>query len=330
MPLHDVGYRTWRGAKSSLLGRWFVIAKTGVQLAFRSTWLSRTLILALVPAIVAGVWFFLYEQSIVNREYRGLIGGLVVAGGGSQELMQTVARDPASIRHQVWASLMLVFFRYPQAVLLVVLVGIIAPRLIAYDLRNRGYLLYFSRPIGIPGYILGKSVIIWFFISLITTLPALALYLFGVSLSPDVNVVLETWDIPVRIVVASIVLMIPVASVALACSALTVETRYALFSWFAIWILGWVSYSVLRVGEIARQVHSNPRLRRGDGPPEFLTAQSNWELLSPFHVLGRAQQYVFGLYPEDQSILWYALLMLTVTVVSLGFVGWRLRSRLSA
>ena len=29
MPLHDVGYRSWEGKRTSLFGRWSVVAKTG-------------------------------------------------------------------------------------------------------------------------------------------------------------------------------------------------------------------------------------------------------------------------------------------------------------
>ena len=67
MPLHDVGYRAWHGPKSSRLLRWWVVATVGIQLAFRSSWLSRTLIVSWIPAIVIGVGFFAYEQSIVIR-----------------------------------------------------------------------------------------------------------------------------------------------------------------------------------------------------------------------------------------------------------------------
>lgn len=327
MPLHDVGYRSWKGPKSFLGTRWQVIATTGIQLAFRSNWLSRTLILAWVPAILIGVMFFLYEQSITVPQYRRMISGAVATAGGSSEMIRGVLQDPEGMRHDVWSSLLLVFFRYPQGFLMLLVVGIIAPRLIAFDIRNRGYLLYFSRPIGIPGYIFGKSLIIWTFLAIITTLPALSLYVVGLALSPDLNLIWESWDLPLRILGASLVLMIPTASVALACSALTIETRYAAFSWFALWIVGWVSYSVLRLGEIAGRGSQRGPRRRGRDIPEVME-YSDWELISPFHVLGRVQQYVFGLYPEDRAIWPFVLMLVVVTSLALLFVRRRIRSRL--
>jgi ABC-2 type transport system permease protein len=61
---------------------------------------------------------------------------------------------------------------------------------------------------------------------------------------------------------------------------------------------------------------------------EMLDFQSRWELVSPYHILGRAQQWVFGLYPDDSLIWPYFAVLLTVTIVSLWFVHRRLRSRL--
>lgn len=327
MPLHDVGYRRWEGLKSSRLLRWWVVALVGIQLAFRSSWLSRTLIVSWVPAIAIGLGFFVYEQSSVSPQFRVAIANLLAVSGGGQELAQTVLEDPESVRQQVWASLVMVFFRYPQAMVMLIVVGIVSPKLISYDLRNRGYLLYFSRPLRIWEYILGKSFVIWFFLALITTIPALGLYVVGVFLSPQIQVVALTWDLPLRILLASAVLMLPVAAVALACSAMTIESRYAAFSWFALWVIGWVSYWVLSVGE--RMANDFPSRRSGRGRLiEVDDFHSRWELLSPYHLLGRAQQWVFGLYPDDRSIWPYLVVLTTVTVVSLWFVHCKLRSRL--
>ncbi len=331
MPLHDVGYRAWKGVKSSRLLRWWVVASVGIQLAFRSSWLSRTLIVSWVPAIVIGIGFFAYEQSIVNPPLRNGISGVVAMATGDRELINMVRQDPEEVRQQVWASLVLVFFRYPQSIVMLLIVGIVAPKLISYDLRNRGYLLYFSRPLRIWEYILGKSFVIWFFLSLITTLPALALYVVGVFLSPQLNVVVQTWDLPLRILVASAMLMLPVASVALACSAMTIESRYAGFSWFAVWIIGWASYWVLSLGDRIRLIQNNRPSRRGEPPwLEAEELQSRWELLSPYHLLGRVQQWIFGLYPDDRAIWPYFAVLATVTIIALWFVHRKLRSRLHA
>lgn len=329
MPLHDVGYRAWSGLKSWRWTRWWVVAAVGIQLAFRTSWLSRMLAFSWIPAIVIGVGFFAYEQSIVNPTLRVSIANLVMLASADGDLARSVMRSPEDVRHEVWSSLVLAFFRYPQAIMMLITIGIVAPKLISYDLRNRGYLLYFSRPLKIWEYMLGKSLILWFFLALITTIPAVCLYVMGVLLSPHLNVLELTWDIPLRILVASATLMLPTGAVALACSAMTIESRYAAFSWFAVWIVGWVSYSILSFGERLGDASvdiSGP----GRRVMQIVDFQSRWELLSPYHLLGRVQQWVFGMYPEDRAIWPYLLMLSMATLVSLWFVHRKLRSRLQA
>jgi len=142
-----------------------------------------------------------------------------------------------------------------------------------------------------------------------------------------------TWDIPLRILAASCALMLPTAAVALACSAMTIESRYAAFSWFALWVVGWVSYSILSFGERMNDLQVRVQMQAGSPRPgrQLLLGsdfQSRWELLSPYHLLGRVQQWMFGMYPADREIWPYLLLLVVVTLVSIWFVHRKLRSRL--
>jgi hypothetical protein len=121
-------------------------------------------------------------------------------------------------------------------------------------------------------------------------------------LSPDVSVLWATWDLPLRVVVASVTLTIPTTALALFLSSMTNESRYAGFAWFAIWILGWVAYAnLMRIG-----------------------AGQQWSMLSLYHLLGRVQLWVFGLPARDVSAA--AFMLVLVTVVSLIV----LMSRISA
>ncbi|MEM7474075.1 MAG: hypothetical protein AAF483_03725 [Planctomycetota bacterium] len=342
MPLHDVGYRNWEGEKTEASNRWWVVAMTGVRLAFRSTWLSRTLLVSWVPAVFVGVFFFVYEQSLSDPQIRQAMQGIALAAGTTSEFAQAVMTDPASVRHEAWASLILLFFRYPQAILMLLVVAMVSTRLISSDFRNKGYLLYFSRPLSVWGYMLGKAFVIWTFMAIIITMPALLLYCVGLALSPDWKVIFDTWDLPLRVILASATLMVPVSAIALACSALTSESRYAVFSWFSFWVIGWVSYGVMLIGENARrfQQQGPPPRRQGRGEPgrdgfsedqlNEILEYSDWELISPFHVLGRVQQYVFGLYPEDKAIWPYFLVLGILTAVCVWFIRRQVLARLRA
>jgi hypothetical protein len=236
---------------------------------------------------------------------------------GNRELADAFLSDPASVRHEVWSTILMTFFRYPQAIAMVLVVGLIAPRLISYDLRSRAYLLYFSRPLSILEYMLGKLSIVWFFLFLMTTLPALLLYCLGVLLSPDWTVVHSTWDLPFRVVAASLVLLIPTASLALAYSAMTTESRFATLAWIATWIMGAVAYLVLSISESRNW--------------ELAAENSDrWQFLSLYHVSGMVQQWIFGINNDTQIMYPYLIILCGVTIVSLATIYFRLTRTLRA
>ncbi|MCS7306121.1 MAG: ABC transporter ATP-binding protein [Thermoguttaceae bacterium] len=71
-------------------------------------------------------------------------------------------------RHTIWCWLMGTFFRYPQGVVMMLLVGLLAPPLIARDISSKAFLVYFSRPIRWSDYLGGKLQILWIYLGLVT------------------------------------------------------------------------------------------------------------------------------------------------------------------
>ncbi len=209
-----------------------------------------------------------------------------------RDLVKDALRDPDVARNDVWAYLLMRFFQYPQGLLMVMVVGLIAPQLISNDVRSRAFLSYFSRPINRVDYMVGKSAVVWCYLALITTAPALVLYFIGVSLSPNWSVVFDTWDLPLRILLASILLLIPATSLALMFSSLTSETRYAQYAWYAVWAMGMVAYLVL------------------------LNTGQTWSQVSLFHILWIVQGWVFGLEDWDAAFM-PLMILLAMTVGSL-------------
>lgn len=312
MPLHEVGYRTWDGNRTSSDARWFVLAAIGIQLIWRTTWLKRTIAFLWVPSFAVAIGFFFYEQSIVEPNFQRPIAAFLKNSGYASTIGQQYVASPEKARHGVWSALLLVFFRYPQLVGVVLVVGLIAPRQITYDVRTRAFLLIFSRPINAFQYILGKQCIIWFYLALITTIPAMVLYALGVLLSPDLGVLGQTWDLPLRVIASSLLFAIPVSSVALAFAALALDSRYASFAWYATWVMGWAAYGVLTFAVPAQ------KLRRGQIAP------TDWEWISPYHIFGRVEQWCFGLLPEDYSIGGYLIGLFVVTICSWAIVHFRI------
>jgi ABC-2 type transport system permease protein len=320
MKVRDLGYREWQGELRPESERWWATAETGFRLAWRSMWLRRMLMIAWLPAIMWGLAFFAIENAVS----RGVPEEAVLRVPLFQSLpdystMRDNIRgqDLASSRHEIWAWLLAAFFRYPQGTLLVMVVGLVAPPLIAQDIRSRAYMIYFSRPITILEYVLGKAAVVGAYVAMITTVPALFLYVLGVLLSPDLSVLYYTWDLPLRIIASSVVLMIPTISLALCYSSLTQETRYAAFAWYATWILGWVAYFQLTV----RDVMVN-------GMESAEVVGGRWSLLSLYHSLGRVQAWIFGLETQPDVAASAGLLLAIITVVSFGVLMRRVQAPL--
>lgn len=258
MPIHNPGYREWNPRLVSASTRWTVIARIGIVRAWQSAWLRRVVFFAWIPAAAMGFMIFMYERAAEE-------------GGGSERFVQSIVtqvlmnstpgrrfenivlpnsgfldnRSLAANRRQFWSMLLLNLFQRSQAFLLIPMVGLIAPPLISQDFRSRAFLLYFSRPLSRGQYILGKAATLLTYILLVTLLPGLLLYTVGILLSPDLSIVMYTWDIPLRVVAVSVMIGIPSTLLALMFSSMTTESRNASFAWFSVWIFGFAAHSAM-------------------------------------------------------------------------------------
>jgi ABC-type transport system involved in multi-copper enzyme maturation permease subunit len=315
MPIHDLGYRAWDSVRESELLRWSVIAQNGFLRAWHNPWLRRLLFLVWLPAVFFGAVFFLYERAIAYPEMQGLLDGfsLFLPPSFQTVLGEALRTSPEEGRHAVWSALLLTFFRYPQATSMVLVVGFVAPPLISRDIRTKAFLLYFARPISRLEYIFGKMATVWAYVMLITTAPAMALYVLAVMVSPSVEVVAYTWDIPLRVLAATAVLLIPTTALALAFSAITRHTVTAGFLWYAVWVMGGMAHLVLYLFDSQQAVLA--------GKIEF--DEYRWDLLSFYHTLGQVQGFVF--HPEGGTtmVALAAASLTLITVLSLALLYWR-------
>jgi ABC-2 type transport system permease protein len=309
VPLHDLGYRRWTGELNPQILRWWVIAQTGVRLAWRSRWLRRMLVLAWLPAALCGAAFFALENSLSDpRQVAQILRMMSRNYPQASMVAEQLEGDPSAARIVLWPMILLTFFRLPQGVVTVMLVALIAPPLIARDLRSRAYLLYFSRPITRLEYVFGKMSVVATYLLMVTLVPGVALYVLGVALSPEFAVFWDTWDLPLRVAAASIIVIVPTVTFALALSALLGESRYATFCWFAPWVLGFVAFMSMTAMNEAR-----PFRRRNP-----LLVSNKWSLLSPYHMLGEVQTWVFGIEKEFANVAPEACLLSVVTLVSMA------------
>ncbi len=297
MPINSPNYRPWSARRATINSRlavskrWWAICVTGILRAMKSRWVRRMMFTALLPLLFFGIIIFAFEQSKREPQYLLGLSRLLRAMPHASLLTQRVGQLPINptaeqldeLRGPVWSYVLLTFLSYPQSLLMVAIVGIVAPPLISQDLRTRAYLIYFARPITKWEYVAGKFGVVAFFLFAISWLPSMLLYIAAVLLSPSLDVVLVTWDLPLRLFAASCCMVIPTTLVALAYSSLTLETRYAGFAWFATWILGHVTYSALI---------AIPTIEAAEDE-QFYTP--GWRLLtSPYQVLRLAQSRIMG------------------------------------
>ncbi|MFM7206045.1 MAG: ABC transporter permease subunit [Planctomycetaceae bacterium] len=367
MPLHDVGYRGWQGVRRGPWSAAAAIATTGIRLAWTSRWLRRAVLLAWSPAILFAGSFFAFEQAvdegrITSLQERAAVGrnldgigllGTILADtlGRPEHAVRHASReaDVAATRRLVWSRLLLAFMRAPQAVLLAIVVGLVAPALISRDLRAKAWLVYFTRPVGRLHYIAGKVAVLATVVAAVTVLPALALWCAGVLVSPSVWVVVETWDLPLRIIAASAVLAVPTVLLALAYSSLTAESRIASFAWFATWAACWIAHSSLVTADLVAAVdaHAAAVADGGDAdddewrpPPRRMnwvaraagidSSIDRWAWLSPYHAVGVLQAWVFGVERRPAAVVPPAVSLAVVSLAAAIVLVWRVAAPLRA
>lgn len=340
MPVHKVGYRAWEGERTSNWSRWWIITETGFRIAFKSAWVRRILLACWLPVLYWGLAVFVLEQTLERPQFEqmnvDLMSPVVVetveneinaeiqrqfveefsdrfsALPNQEALIEAIqTRDEDLIRHTLWSWLLMTFFRYPQGTAILFLLGFITPGMISQDVRSRAFLLYFSRPIGRLEYILGKMFVPIIFISLVTLVPAICLFVFGVTLSPDLGVLKVTWDIPIRVVLASLFVIVPTCSIAMMLSSITQESRFATFAWFAIWALGHAAWLAIVITQAIR-------LDNEPFSDEVLNSSivNDWSVVSLYNNMSSVQSWIFGF--QSFGEVWLSVAVLTgVTIFSL-------------
>lgn len=320
MPVHDLGYREWDGELTSDKTRWMVLTETGIRRVWQSSWVKRILFFAWLPLLVFGGVFWAYEQGVqgsgswersVTNMLDEFVPGADLKRVDEENRPLTDQEVLVQNRHRIWMYAIFFYFRYPQGTALVLIVGLIAPRLISEDVSTRAFLFYFSRPLSRLEYIVGKSATVWFFLAMITAAPALVLYLLGIALSPDTSVIAYTWDIPLRVIAAAMVVIVPTTAIALCFSSLSQESRYAGFAWFAMWIVGAIAYGFV-LGWRQSQRRSFDQINNFE---DLTNKQVNIEdYFSLHHILANVQEWIFG-FKSFSEVGVFIVLLSAITVV---------------
>ncbi len=245
MPIFDLGYRHWKGALTASWQRWWPITRTGTVLAWKARGLRWLLIVSCWPLLWLGWGFWLIGYMSDHKQRLGdqwnellkMIGG---------PLAKAFLDNPDTMRLTLWSVLFDWQTRFFQISFFVpVLVGFVGATLISRDIRTKAHLVYFSRPISIWHYLLGKGAIVATFIALVTLVPALFLYGLAVAFSPSYSVISQTWMLLPKLFLCFLTIAVPSTLLILLLSTWTRSAAFAIIGWLVIWLMGEMMFASL-------------------------------------------------------------------------------------
>lgn len=195
MPIHDQSYRHYGGGKAVPGRSWTVIAWAGMRTFFKKRAFMGLMLFALAPFIVRAVQMWIssnYPQASI------------------------LAPSPETFRQ----------FLEQQDFFVFVITIYVGAGLIANDRRANALQIYLSKPLMRSEYIAGKLAVLFFFLLLVTLVPALVLLLLKVIFDGNFTFLKNNLFLLPAITTASLVQVSLAAFTMLALSSLSKSSRY--------------------------------------------------------------------------------------------------------
>lgn len=238
MPIVEQGYQHWSGHLSGHRWRWLTVAKQGIRVQFRNRFLRYLLFAAWTPAFILvcalSIW------GLVERKSKSVASIIQYL----QFMNPHVIYRPQYYSSQIW-QLSYSYFMHVELIFSMILVLVVGPGLISQDLCVNALPLYFSRPLRRIDYFVGKWAIIAFFISMVTIVPTIVAYIFGVLFSLNWAGSLRELPIAIAAVAYGLIICISAGTLMLALSALSRNLRYVALMWLGLWFITGVVSDVL-------------------------------------------------------------------------------------
>jgi ABC-2 type transport system permease protein len=238
MPIFDQGYQHWQGKLSGQAGRWLAITRHGVRVQLKNRGVRWIIITACVPALAMACIVCLW--GLFEQGSRLLTPFLIFL----QNLPEALKAGPRGFRTPLWTLAFRQFFDV-QLFFSMILVLLVGPDLISQDLRFNAIPLYLSRPLRRYEYFLGKLGVIAVFLSLVTIVPVILLFVLGYAFSLDLTVVRDTARLFLASLVFGAIVVFSAGLLMLAFSSLSRNSRYVGAMWFGFWIVSNLTSGVL-------------------------------------------------------------------------------------
>jgi ABC-type transport system involved in multi-copper enzyme maturation permease subunit len=195
MPIHDQSYRHYGGGKASPGRAWTVIARAGIINMIKKRAFLGLLIFAWVPFIVRAI------QIYVSTNF-------------AQASM--LAATAETFRQ----------FLEQQDFFVFIVTVYVGAGLIANDRRANALQIYLSKPLMRTEYIAGKAAVLFFFLALVTWVPAMLLLLVQVLFAGNFQFLKNNLFLFPAITVASLIQVLLATFTMLALSSLSKSARY--------------------------------------------------------------------------------------------------------
>ncbi len=215
MPIHDQGYRRYRGEKARTGTGWMVIARAGIRTFFARRAFLGLLLFSWLPFFVRAVQIYV--------------------AANFPQAAQLVAVKADTFRQFLDQQQTFVFF-------ITVYVG---AGLIANDRRANALQIYLSKPLSRAEYIFGKLAILMTFLALVTWLPAMVLLLVQISFAGNFTFLRNNLFLFPAITVFSFIDVAVAAATMLALSSLSKSSRYVAILYAAVIFFTQAIYGVL-------------------------------------------------------------------------------------
>ena len=217
MPIHDQGYRRYRGEKARTGTGWMVIARAGIRTMLARRAFLGLLLIAAVPFVVRAVQIYL---------------STTVA-----QAAQLIPVTAETFRDYLDGTL--------QHVIVFFITVYVGAGLIANDRRANALQIYLSKPLTRAEYIFGKLAILMTFLAIVTWLPAIVLLVVQISFAGNFTFLANNLFLFPAITVFSFIMVTMVATAMLALSSLSNSSRYVGILYAAVIFFTQAIYGVL-------------------------------------------------------------------------------------
>lgn len=285
MGIELAGYREWQGKRRSAWRACWPIVRTGLMLIVRR-WVFWGL-------IGLGLLYFLFNFAIVY-----LKATLTVQNPGVSRFLDNYHVTGTG---QAYAD-----FMFAQASITALLLAFAGSALIGNDYRQGGLVFYLSRRLKRRHYVAAKLLTVGAVVTIITTLPALVLFIEYGLLSNSLDYFLDNTRILAGIAGYGLVLAVVQSVLLFAIAAWVPRTVPLVMTWLGIFVL------LPALAEALRAINDDRR----------------WRLLSLWDDMQRLGKVCFGLLDESRTPTGAQCLsvLAVLCVVCLSLIALRVRA----